>query len=236
MKKLLLVLAMISSFNASAAVYLEKTNPALDSVFLNAGQSSVDTTTGLEWLRISVGDVDYTLGQSINSANSHFGADGWLVASAGQVSDLFNLFFPMFSPGANGTEVINGEDPESVVNQSRNSWILSFGADVDVSGGPVTLNNNQLSSRAMYLNDDGTVGIAGTKISIGSDLDVSTTLYGPEFGIASFTADTSYTNIGVFMVRQYVADVPDVPIPASIWLFGSGLIGLALVSRRKSIE
>lgn len=36
-------------------------------------------------------------------------------------------------------------------------------------------------------------------------------------------------------VTVYAADVPPVPVPAAIWLFGSGLIGLVAVSRRKAV-
>ena len=35
-------------------------------------------------------------------------------------------------------------------------------------------------------------------------------------------------------VIEGAVDVPAVPVPAAVWLFGSGLIGLVGIARRKS--
>ena len=68
------------------------------------------------------------------------------------------------------------------------------------------------------------MGITLSGPSIGS------TLYGPNYSEYVTTSDEAYTNYGVFMVRDYT---PPVPIPAAIWLFGSGLLGLVAIARRK---
>ena len=40
-------------------------------------------------------------------------------------------------------------------------------------------------------------------------------------------------NAAVSHITSYSGDVPEVPIPAAVWLFGSGLLGLVGVARRK---
>ncbi|MGB5518341.1 MAG: VPLPA-CTERM sorting domain-containing protein [Gammaproteobacteria bacterium] len=47
-----------------------------------------------------------------------------------------------------------------------------------------------------------------------------------------------YTNSGLeefFPLKAYlVADVASIPVPATVWLFGAGLIGLVAVARRRA--
>lgn len=237
MKNILFAILAVFTLNVNAAViYNEITNPGLDSVFLDAGQSSVDTTTGLEWLSFKNDNTAYTLGYSINEMAGFYDTQGWVLASETQVSSLFNTFFGDygFAAGANGTQSITPEDTSNLLLQSRNSWILSFGSDASIApDGVVTLQNNSLYSTGMYVKDDGSIGVAGAKIGV-NGLDVTTTLYGTGFGISGFTADTKYSNLGVFMVRSDRGlQPPAVPVPAAAWLFMSGLIGLAAIARRK---
>jgi len=238
MKKILLAILTIVAFNVNAITFNESTNPELDSVFLDAGQSNVDTTTGLEWLSFKSNTTAYTLGYSINEAASWYDSQGWVVATESQVSNLFGLFFPSFSSSSNGTQTIVTEDSSNLLIQSYNSWILGFGHNVTVAtDGIVSLTNNSLYSTGMYLNDNGTVGVAGVKVGV-DGLNLVTTLYGPDYGISSLTTNSAYNNLGVFMLRHsrhIDPPAPVVPIPAAIWLFGSGILGLVGVSRRKNI-
>ena len=226
---------MITAFNVSAVTYNETTNPALNSVMLDGGHSIVDTTTGLEWLSFKDGDTAYTSGYSINEAASWYDNQGWVLATETQVLNLFNVFFPTFDDSGNGTQTITPEDPLNLLIQSRNSWILGFGHNATIAGdGTVSFPNNSLYSTGMYLNDDGTIGVAGIKIGVDvANLNLITTLYGPDYGISSLNADSAYGNLGVFMVRSD-RGLPPVPIPAAIWLFGTGLIALLGIARRKA--
>ena len=54
-------------------------------------------------------------------------------------------------------------------------------------------------------------------------------LYVPDYREYVTSRDEAYTNYGIFMVRDHTV----VPVPASAWLFMSGLVGLVGVSRRK---
>ena len=52
-----------------------------------------------------------------------------------------------------------------------------------------------------------------------------------EFGVNS--AATAYTMSGVYYDNLSLTGTPAVPIPAAVWLFGSGLLGLIGVARRR---
>ena len=52
-----------------------------------------------------------------------------------------------------------------------------------------------------------------------------------EFGVNS--AATAYTMSGVYYDNFSLAGTPAVPVPAAAWLFGSGLLGLIGVARRR---
>lgn len=68
-------------------------------------------------------------------------------------------------------------------------------------------------------------------------LDSGNTIF---WGVNSDTAFTSFSLIktqlwdGIGIDRMYFVAASPVPIPAAIWLFGSGLIGLAGLARRKA--
>ena len=49
--------------------------------------------------------------------------------------------------------------------------------------------------------------------------------------IAEYPKGTNYVELGSFFFR----DIPtgEVPIPSAVWLFGSGLLGLVGVARRR---
>jgi len=53
-----------------------------------------------------------------------------------------------------------------------------------------------------------------------------------EFGFNS--AATAYTMSGVYYDNLSLTGTPAVPVPAALWLFGSGLLGLIGVARRRS--
>ena len=56
------------------------------------------------------------------------------------------------------------------------------------------------------------------------------------FGSTTTFANTSDIFHGETFTRaQFQASVPSVPVPAAVWLFGSGLLGLVGVARRKKV-
>ncbi len=77
------------------------------------------------------------------------------------------------------------------------------------------------------------------------DVTTSTDLLGKLMAPGSFTFDatpgTYYVSFfgkadkaSCIKLGQYGIDISQVPVPAAAWLFGSGLIGIAFVARRKA--
>ena len=227
MKTLIITILAVLAFNASATTYNQTTLPRLDTTFLDVGVSHWDTTTGLEWLDFGgvVGNP-ITFGHSVNSAEAAYGVSngGWRLADYTEVYSLFDMFFPSFVDDGDGSMALD-EVHDSVLIQARNSWLLSFGSD-----GISTIEldaDTLISSRGFYLDELGLVQEMG--LTIGGPI-FGSTLYGPDYSEYVTSRNEAYTNYGVFMVRDYT---PPVPIPAAIWLFGSGLLGLVAVARRK---
>lgn len=234
MKTLLLTITLLITFSVGAGTVttiVETTNPALDTTFLDVGVSHWDTTTGLEWLDFSELVADpLTLGHSLNSAEIAYDENngGWKLASFDQVTTLFNRFFSAgFVDSGNGSMLLEEGDGQSTMIQSRNSWLLSFGSDVEITNGTIISDETPLLySSGLYLAEDGTVQMMGLSLTTNP---METTLYGQDYQVAGWDENSWNNSLGVFMVRDYTV----VPIPAAIWLFGSGLIGLMFVSRRK---
>ena len=233
---------MAFALNVSAAVLVinQTTDPTLDTTFLDYGMSHYDTTTNLEWLDFGnlVTDKNdaITLGYSINYAESWYGAQGWRLASETEVTNLFSTFFePEFDGGTNGKMTTTYEAAGDSFLQARNSWLMSFGTDASATvDNEITTVNGILSSRGMYVDDDGSIQYAGILLGLDEDANLRTSYYSTDFQTGlDLTRDSAYTNFGVFMVRSSRYIPPPVPIPAAIWLFGSGLIGLFFASRRK---
>ena len=238
MKHLLLTILAVIAFNVNAVTINETTDSYLDSVFLDYGQYSRDTTSGLEWLNFSelVNDgIDkITLQNSINSADSWYGDQGWRLATSTEVYTLFDLFFGDYvsDAGENGKmalydSVATASDP---LIEARNSWMFAFGTQAEpFSGDDLNTVYGDLFSYGLYVDEHGDVQFLGTYLGTGSDAELTSHIYGPDHDLTSLTRDSAFTNAGVFMVRATV-----VPIPAAIWLFGTGLIGLVAVARRKA--
>lgn len=79
-----------------------------------------------------------------------------------------------------------------------------------------------LGTNFMFLDTDNKVTFARQFGDYGWDSENQ----GPQ----TFTKDFSHAVAGSFLVREVSA----VPIPAAVWLFGSGLLGLVAVARRKA--
>ena len=229
MKKLFLTMALLATaFNTGAVTINETTNPTLDATFLDVGLSHWDTSTNLEWLNF--GDLvegSITFSRSINEAEAWYGQQGWRLPTYTEMYGLFDTFFePDFVGDANGTMTLAEGDGTSNLIQSRNSWMLDFGTDLQSVVGSTDPNDSLFYSTGLYLDENNNVQIMGIKLDT---FDLVTTIYGHEFDLAGLTRDSKFSNMGVFMVQEHV-----VPIPAAIWLFGSGLIGLVAVARRRA--
>ena len=81
-------------------------------------------------------------------------------------------------------------------------------------------------------------------IDTGMDVVTATQMLGSTLGAGSFTFDAmpGIYSVGFFgtadpstpsQLGMYGIEISQIPVPAAVWLFGSGLLGLAIVSRHK---
>ena len=187
-----------------------------NAAYVDHGTYLTDDTTTLDWLKLSE-----SFNESLGTAegNNH----GWRLANNDEVVDMFWKFFPDFETNtAQGHRYIydvNGSPDIGLVNNFRTTWgtsgTVSVGRYVDENGADRDLGVNR--------------SIDGT----------GTWIFGPDFTIER-PADFAGPNHGIFMVRGDWGDYDPlpraqvVPIPAAIWLFGTGLLGLVAVARRKA--
>ena len=171
-----------------------------------------DTVNNLEWL-----DVTQTVGMSASDSIAAYESYGFSLATASDVIQLYTE--------AGIVDISDGgttRTPENVpgvfllltlMNHTEeafrdNTWVHGF---IDDFGDPLTVTLARFT--------DNVVG-APTLDAENGYAHVNTN--------GLWSVDDSDAYVGSFLVRTSV-----VPVPAAIWLFGSGLIGLAAVSRRK---
>ena len=157
MKNLLITLLLALAFNVNAVVINETTNPLLDTTFLDAGVSNLDTNSdpNLHWLKFADLVLGHqTLGYSMDNNVGFYGPYDWRLPTQDEVYDLFDTFFePDFVDSGNGTMTIAEGDGQSTLIQSRNSWMLGFGSDVEPIVGGTDPNDAILHSMGLYLDN-----------------------------------------------------------------------------------
>ena len=178
------------------------------------GAASVlrDTTNNLEYLRL-----DLTMGYGYNGIIAETGAggvfDSWGVASEAN----------MLSLGASAG-IINGSTDTAQVNlvESMRDWFCPTSTCVNTSTTHIYARGLVSDAGPDY--DSGAPSLLA--FSMGRRLNVTPNEV--DFRISGF-GGYDHTNEEIWMVRPSA-----VPLPAAVWLFGSGLIGLAGIARRRS--
>ncbi|MES9974514.1 MAG: VPLPA-CTERM sorting domain-containing protein [Candidatus Thiodiazotropha sp.] len=176
-----------------------------------------DTSTSLEWL-----SLERMLGRPSDSVSSWMSdgyLKGWRFAEEDEVVGLLvNFGFPGYDYSLNGSH----SDPD-LIDSSINILTSYLGDTVSsVSSGNVQYSGviGVIEGQEEELN-----GFTAYTISINGNIEY--VHYGSSCCVEdpTISSTTSY-----FLVRETPSPVP---IPAAIWLFGSGLIGLVGYSRRK---
>lgn len=173
-----------------------------------------DTNSGLEWL-----DLTVTSGQAyLDSAQLSVGGDyeGWRYATVAEVTGFLDAF------GGDSTHY-NGWSTENeglfdVVSQYWGDLYCSMTSGCDTGDGHSLAFTSEFSSNSnpitLYISES--TGI--------SNADQDLVMFHNAWGSSNAAGV-----IGSALVRE----VSPVPVPAAVWLFGSGLIGLAGMARRK---
>ena len=177
------------------------------------GSITIDTVSGYEWL-----DLTLSTGRSFNDVSNEFGAggdfEGWRYASPSEVGDFFS------SAGGAGTYTgAQGTNVEWITRLMSLWGITGQTSDTNFSDAintdPIFNQDRSLSRLQDLVPDDG-VDLAYLQFQGWPNTEVAPT-------------------VGSALVRVSTVPVPQVPVPAAIWLFGTALIGFVGMSRRRKV-
>jgi hypothetical protein len=221
------------SIALAATTLVLSTSVNADIISYNA--YSLDTGTnivtggGLEWLQ-----WDETVGLSIDTALSTYGSQGWRLANTVEMASLFNSFaLGMTFTDAQGAiqsyERYVPLDPENDFNK----FISLFGDTLTPH--PLTIDGATSALFGNYPDADLLYNAVGI-IAYNNTADF---VYAKSYLFGDYTQkSTSISNVGVALVCDSgsCSSLPPSPVPdpAAVWLFGSGLLGLIGVARRKA--
>jgi hypothetical protein len=193
------------------------------------GSFTTDTNNQLDWL-----DLSFTRGVSYNDVATNFNTydgGGWRYATNKEVEDLFNTFFPVFTPNkTSGISNLQSGDSgfSTAVSQASlfENLFTSYFVDQQYAG-------DYAGTWGFYMDGSGSIRLMGS--AIGYEMScatcpqwVETT---PVDAGSTWASGNPYAGFGTYLVRD--KNLSAVPVPAAVWLFGSGLLGLVGVARRK---
>jgi hypothetical protein len=212
--RLLFTCLALFSIHASAALV------SMDWKTSGDGLITHDTATGLDWLDLTqTNDMsrDYVLTQLVSDGQFA----GMRYATTNEVLGLWSTIGIDLFDGA----YYFGQDP--LVAQAT-QLLGNVYCEYDCSSYPYGVTG---LTADLYTGYTDLYQRLGAMVSNQTASEPERTWY--ENG--TFTgnySDTSEVWLAHYLVRASVSSVSSVPVPASVWLFGSGLLGLAGVSRR----
>ena len=197
----------IKSISLASTALVLSTN--VSAALIDNGMITSDDSTGLEWL-----DLTETVGMSYDQVTAQMATGGslagWSYATSSQIASLFD------SAGGSGDYTGWSEANNGVVESVSAFWgysraLTKFSkflfAEVDTTRPDANHRYGQISD-----------GLNSTNWETGDYMVIMRASWPDAYG-------ESYTSSA--LVRASV-----VPVPAAVWLFGSGLIGLISVARR----
>ena len=251
-KNSLTVLAMASTMafsSASSAALVsysqnwEGVNPATD---INIGDGfvigNINVGTGGAWFENAAAPNSPAAG--VNGYSAFVTDEGGVDQGSNQLSVFsdYNSWSPFTTPGTTLQTYTHRDHDTIGLDDVGKTYRFAFdGKDGGVSGDPASeawafvkvlkqsdgsyfeLANNTFDSTAFTVDWDGGY----------IDLLVDAGMVGElvQFGFA--TEATDWAPTAVFYDNLNFAEVSAVPVPAAVWLFGSGLLGLVGVARRR---
>lgn len=193
----------VASFKASA-------------VLIDNGTFTTDNVSGLDWLDLSI-----TAGQSYNDALTS--NPGWRYATNAEVENIFGISFNGFYDTTGGSAYGYSQGPAGAYS-GQTTDIQSFQSTF----GLINLGGDEYSF-GLYEDEDNILRMMGAyQNGAGNNI-----VYGPEFVENYDSSLYQYRTSSNGAYGSYLVRTSVVPIPAAIWLFGSGLLGLVGIARRK---
>lgn len=183
---------------------------------IDDGLITYDEATGLEWL-----DLSLTINQSYNQVQAQIGAggmfEGWGFASSAQLSTFWDNF--------GGNSIYDGWS-------SANNGLFDIIAPLHGDLYCVERGCTPGEGRSIIITSD-TTQSDNHFVSQMFDLATDRTSLREDYFLINQTLqhdDVMHNNTGSALIR---VRAPEVPLPAAVWLFGTGLIGLIGFVRRK---
>ena len=218
--KMFKLATMVLSTGALSMSMITSVDAALLSTdWLNANDNLVvtDTDSSLDWLKLTE-----TVGYSYTSVASQLGTgdqfDGWRYATNLEVASLFTVFGLLLDAhltvtGPVDTSIVNFANTMGNIMNDANP-IFSYGARGYIGE---SYGGDMYQAGAYYVTS------SLSNIYVGPNLGAGASLSSPAI---------ARLDLGSYLVRD--ASINAVPVPAAVWLFGSGLIGLIGLARRKT--
>ena len=207
---------------ATTLVLSTNVNAALVSVdWLSVGDNSItrDDTSGLDWLDLTATtSIAYNTVLAEQVAGGQF--DGWHYATTDEVTTMLLSNFGIDLYNGNTTA---GPPPPGLAQAT------GFFGDTIIGIGPEFTGIAGRTTDANVFNN--------AHLVVGADYNSSTSTFFRRIDPDLNTHYSSDISAGQFTGSWLVSDGPweasVVPVPAAVWLFGSGLLGLMGVARRK---
>lgn len=219
---LFLILAFSYSANSATITYY---NYTLDT------DTNIVTDGNLQWLQ-----WDETKGMSVNEALAAYSTDGWRVANSTEMTALLNNFpFGITFDEDSTVHTSNSLYDEILSYGLANQFIELFGNTSDDPG--TSINGDQYEmSAAFYVSKDSRNWVNrayvydewSRSLEPGAEVLPGRIVHDQRGPYGTGYTNTSYSSTGVALVRGGV-----VPVPAAAWLFGTALVGLAGIKRKK---
>ncbi|MDH5472808.1 MAG: hypothetical protein OEY87_01595 [Gammaproteobacteria bacterium] len=211
-------LLLCSSFSAQATIVVPAcSNFAVDCEFLEFSYSQNYSRDEIDILRFQEGSVFY----------------GYQYASRYETATLLDSYSALpltgFDTGWSSltySAAVNFLNDFGVLNATSTSGSTSFFYGTDSE----TIFNGDLFSYLGYVAyDDGNAYVPARGYFYETQGTDSSYTVAPEY-----TDDNSYDMYTASLLVRYI-DVAPVPVPAAVWLFGSGLVGLIGIARRRRV-
>ena len=181
---------------------------ATHAALIDYGSITYDDVTRLAWL-----DTTRFVGQSYNTVESQMreGAlyEGYRHATKSEVSEIFiqlELPFGYNGPTLSGIDTLVDLFGDTATSSDDVSGVFALSAPEGTGNGPAT------------------IGFAFNRQNLGTSEVIFNGYYG---------RNLSSAEIGHWVIMNEFT--PPIPIPPAIWLFGSGLIALAGITRKRKV-